>query len=75
MTERTIRTMLADDHAVVRMGFRLLLEGTTDIKVVAEAESGEEAVRLFSEAADGIQALALLFWLNPRLGERPPGRR
>jgi len=43
MTERTIRTMLADDHAVVRMGFRLLLEGTTDIKVVAEAESGEEA--------------------------------
>jgi two-component system, NarL family, invasion response regulator UvrY len=49
MTERTIRTMLADDHAVVRMGFRLLLEGTTDIKVVAEAESGEEAVRLFPE--------------------------
>jgi two-component system invasion response regulator UvrY len=41
MTQRTIRTMLADDHAVVRMGFRLLLEGTTDIKVVAEAESGE----------------------------------
>ena len=33
--------MLVDDHAVVRMGFRLLLEGSADIKVVAEAESGE----------------------------------
>ncbi len=41
--------MLVDDHAVVRMGFRLLLEGTSDIKVVGEAESGEEAVRLFPD--------------------------
>jgi two-component system invasion response regulator UvrY len=41
--------MLVDDHAVVRMGFRLLLEGTADIKVVGEAESGEEAVRLFPD--------------------------
>jgi two-component system, NarL family, invasion response regulator UvrY len=36
--------MLADDHAVVRMGFRLLLQGTDDIRVVAEVESGEAAV-------------------------------
>mgnify|MGYP002621998127 FL=1 len=49
MTERTITTMLVDDHAVVRMGFRLLLEGASDIKVVAEADSGEEAVKRFSE--------------------------
>src|SRR5882672_5674800 len=41
--------MLVDDHAVVRMGFRLLLEGSADIKVVAEADSGEEAVRNFAE--------------------------
>ena len=39
--------MLVDDHAVVRMGFKLLLEGAQDISVVAEAESGEEAVRTF----------------------------
>lgn len=38
-----IRVMLVDDHAVVRMGFRLLLEEQPDIKVVAEAESGEQA--------------------------------
>ncbi len=41
--------MLVDDHAVVRMGFRLLLEGSPDIRVVAEADSGEEAVRRFAE--------------------------
>ncbi len=41
--------MLVDDHAVVRMGFRLLLQGTPDIEVAAEADSGEEAVRQFPE--------------------------
>lgn len=35
--------MLVDDHAVVRFGFRMLLESTDDIKVVAEAESAEAA--------------------------------
>ena len=44
-----IRVLLADDHAVVRMGFRLLLQAQADVSVVAEAESGEEACRLFSE--------------------------
>ncbi len=44
-----IHVMLVDDHAVVRMGFKLLLEAAPDIKVVAEAESGEQAIRLFSE--------------------------
>jgi two-component system invasion response regulator UvrY len=47
--ERSIRVMLVDDHAVVRMGFRLLLQGTADIQVSAEAESGEDAVRKFGE--------------------------
>jgi two-component system invasion response regulator UvrY len=49
MGGRTLRVMLVDDHAVVRMGFRLLLQGTADIEVVAEADSGEEAVRQFPE--------------------------
>lgn len=47
MNANPIKVMLADDHAVVRMGFRLLLEGTNDIKVVAEAESGEEAIKQY----------------------------
>ena len=44
-----IRVMLVDDHAVVRMGFKLLLQGAEDIEVVAEAESGEEAIKLYPE--------------------------
>ena len=34
-----INVMLVDDHAVVRYGFRMLLDATEDIRVVAEAES------------------------------------
>ena len=49
MANGTINVMLVDDHAVVRMGFRLLLEGSTDIKVVGEAESGEDACRKYPE--------------------------
>ena len=49
MTGGNIGVMLVDDHAVVRMGFRLLLEGAPDIKVVAEADSGEDAIRRFTE--------------------------
>jgi two-component system invasion response regulator UvrY len=41
--KKTIKVMLVDDHAVVRMGFRMLLEATEDIEVVAEAESAETA--------------------------------
>jgi len=41
--------MLVDDHAVVRMGFKMLLESDADIKVVAEAESGEQAIQRYVE--------------------------
>ena len=41
--KKTINVMRVDDHAVVRMGFRMLLEATEDIRVVAEAESAEAA--------------------------------
>ena len=41
-----INVMLVDDHAVVRFGFRMLLDATEDIRVVAEAESAEVAYQL-----------------------------
>ncbi|MGH8743574.1 MAG: response regulator [Burkholderiales bacterium] len=49
MSTSRIQVMLVDDHAVVRMGFRLLLEGAPDLKVVAEAENGEDACRLYQD--------------------------
>lgn len=50
MASARIGVMLVDDHAVVRMGFRLLIDGATDMRVVAEAENGEEAIRRIDEA-------------------------
>ena len=38
-----ITVMLVDDHMVVRFGFRMLLEASPDIRVVAEADSAESA--------------------------------
>jgi two-component system invasion response regulator UvrY len=57
MTASKIRVMLVDDHAVVRMGFRLLLQGTDDIDVVAEASNGEEACRRYAEVSPDVVVL------------------
>jgi DNA-binding NarL/FixJ family response regulator len=40
----TIRVLVADDQALVRAGFRMILEAQPDIEVVAEAANGREAV-------------------------------
>jgi len=41
-----IRTLIADDHTIVRAGIRQFLESAPDIEVVAEAEDGEQAKSL-----------------------------
>jgi DNA-binding NarL/FixJ family response regulator len=48
MTEK-ITVLLVDDHALVRRGFRRLLEDDTDIQVVGEGSNGDEALRLTTE--------------------------
>jgi DNA-binding NarL/FixJ family response regulator len=40
------RILLADDHALVRRGLRLILDAQPDLEVVAEASDGAEAVKL-----------------------------
>jgi DNA-binding NarL/FixJ family response regulator len=44
-----IRVLLADDQALVRAGFRALLDAQEDIEVVGEANDGEEAIRLAAQ--------------------------
>ena len=44
-----IRVLLADDQALVRAGFRLILDAEPDIEVVAEAADGEQAVACAAE--------------------------
>ena len=45
----TIRTLLVDDHTVLRDGLRALLEAHSDIEIVGEADNGLEAVNLVEE--------------------------
>jgi len=51
--------MLVDDHAVVRAGYQMLLKNSTEISVVAEAGSGEEAYRLYSELSPDVVVMDL----------------
>jgi len=44
-----IRVLLADDHALVRAGFRALLEKVSGVEVVAEAGTGREALELIEQ--------------------------
>ena len=44
-----ISIILIDDHAIVRAGFRMLLESVSDIDIVAEAERAEMAHQLYLE--------------------------
>jgi DNA-binding NarL/FixJ family response regulator len=64
VTPLKARILLADDHAIVRHGLRLLLDEEPDLEVVAEASDGAEAVQLaLAEDFD----LAILDVTMPRL--------
>lgn len=64
MTQAPTRILLADDHALVRRGVRLILDGEPDLTVVAEAADGAEAV---AQARKQPIDLAILDVAMPRL--------
>ena len=49
MPDPAITVLLVDDHVLVRRGFRRLLEDDPEIRVVGEAEDGQQAVELAAE--------------------------
>jgi DNA-binding NarL/FixJ family response regulator len=49
--------LLVDDHAVVREGYRRLLERTTDITVIGEAATGEDAYRLYGDLCPDVTVM------------------
>jgi two-component system invasion response regulator UvrY len=54
-----ISVLLVDDHAVVRTGFRLLLQSQPEMSVVAEAESGEAACQRYLELQPDVVVMDL----------------
>lgn len=75
-----IRLLIADDQAMIRSGLRMILESETDLEVVAEADNGQEAVRLARRdrpdvvlmdirmpEMDGIEATAQITGASPEV--------
>jgi len=56
---KKIRLLLADDHAILRAGLRMLLEAQPDMTVVAEASDGEEALRRARETHPDVAVIDL----------------
>ena len=67
MAERKhkIRVMIADDHAILRAGLRMLVNAQADMEVVSEASDGEKAVESAREAKPDVVLLDLTM---PRIG-------
>lgn len=60
-----IRVMIADDHAILRAGLRMLVNAQTDMEVVSEAADGEKAVQTALESKPDVTLLDLTM---PRVG-------
>lgn len=52
-----IRILLVDDHKLIRVGLRNVLEGNADMEIVGEAGNGEEALRLAREMKPDVVVL------------------
>lgn len=62
-----IRVVLADDHAVVRAGLRALLTAESDLSIVGEAGTGEEALRLCAASRPDVLLLDITMPGNEHL--------
>ena len=65
----SIRLMMVDDHPVVRAGLRALLEADEGIEVVAEAGSGDEAMRALNLLAQTAESVPDLVLMDLNLGD------
>lgn len=59
MLNSATRVLLVDDHAVVRMGYKTLMETTGEVEIVAEVGSGEEAIRVHGEVKPQVTIMDL----------------
>src|SRR3989442_1197544 len=73
---RSIKVMLVEDHNLVRAGIRAVIDGQSDIQVIAEATEGREAIRLARancpDVAVGDGALPGMSGVQGAPGNLPP---
>ena len=74
MIAQPIRVLIVDDHPAFRVGLRALLgsRGDSEIEVVGEAESGEDALRTAIECTPDVVVI-VLHW-RASAESRPPAR-
>ncbi len=54
-----LKILLVDDHAVVRAGYRTLLEDVQGLEIIGEADNGDTAVKMFIDTAPDIAIMDL----------------
>ncbi len=59
LPDKKIKVLLVDDHAVVRAGYRMLLQGTDVVEIVAEAENGEMACKYYVDMSPDVVVMDL----------------
>ncbi len=65
MRKQRIRVMIADDHAILRAGLRMLVSAEPDMEVISEASDGETAIQTARESKPDVVLLDLTM---PRVG-------
>lgn len=76
-----VRILLADDHAILRAGLRMLINSQQDMEVVAEASSGREAVERALDAHPDVAIVDITMpegggvWVTEQLAEQLPDVR
>ena len=63
----TIKVMLVDDQHLLRMGFKLILEGEDDLEVIAEAGDGQEALETLEALGEAPPDVVLMDVRMPRM--------
>lgn len=57
--EKEIKILLVDDHKIIRDGIKLMLNKNPEIKIIAEAENGLEAIDFMSKNANDIDVILM----------------
>ena len=59
MTDPTVRILLVEDHFMARIALRSILDGRSDLAIVAETDSGPEAIRLYGNLRPDVTIMDL----------------